>query len=110
MAKGIVVSRFLRCVPGVALLAVFVLGATGAEETSDPEADGRRRAAAILQACTDNLPREKMVLTGTLAVRRQRGFILSENPYRLELEWGATPRGRSHSLAADSTNPSSGFQ
>ncbi len=105
MAKGVVVSRFLRCVPGVALLAVFVLGATGAEETSDPEADGRRRAAAILQACTDNLPREKMVLTGTLAVRRQRGFILSENPYRLELEWGATPsRAEVTLFAADSTN------
>ncbi len=60
-------------------------------ESADADVMGQQQATAILQACTANLPREKMTLTGTLAVRRQRGFVLSENPYRLDLEWGATP-------------------
>ncbi len=90
---------------GCFALSAWLAGAT--EESHAPDADeaDRQQAVALLQACTANLPREKMVLTGTLAVRRQRGFILSENPYRLELEWGATPSRASVTLfAPDSTN------
>lgn len=75
------------------LLAVCVGSVGAADEAGTPDADAasRRQASAILSACTANLPRERMELSGTLTVRRQRGFILSESPYRLELEWGATP-------------------
>lgn len=89
--KGFSVRGFARWLFGVAFVCSLLAGGVNADEAGAADAEGQRTAAAILQACTVNLPREKMVLTGVLAVRRQRGFILSENPYRLELEWGASP-------------------
>ena len=87
------------------LAFVPLVGVVEAAEVVVDDAGVRRTAADILQACTVNLPREKMVLTGILAVRRQRGFILSENPYRLELEWGASPpRAEVTFFAPESTN------
>jgi hypothetical protein len=90
----------------VLALAVCAGCAGAADEPDAPGADAssRRQASTILGACTANLPREKMELTGTLTVRRQRGFILSESPYRLDLEWGATPARAAVTLfAAGST-------
>ena len=56
---------------------------------SPPEA---RTAAEMLAACVATLPREPLELTGTLTVRKQRGIVVSEHPYRLHLDWGATPQ------------------
>lgn len=89
----------------MALVFAFFGGVVNADEVVVEDVSHQRTAADILQACTVNLPREKMVLTGILAVRRQRGFILSENPYRLELEWGALPpRAEVTFFASESTN------
>lgn len=49
-------------------------------------------AAARLAACVATLPREPLELTGTLTVRKQRGIVVSEHPYRLNVDWGATPQ------------------
>ncbi|NLL84474.1 MAG: outer membrane lipoprotein-sorting protein [Lentisphaerae bacterium] len=75
-------------------VGVVVLCLAGCGLASEAEAaaiESRESAAAILEACTANLPREKMTLSGVLAVRRRRGFVVSENRYELVLEWGAVP-------------------
>jgi hypothetical protein len=48
-------------------------------------------ATALLDSCMNSLPREHLELTGAITVRRQRGIILQEQPYRLALDWGAMP-------------------
>ena len=48
-------------------------------------------AADLLAACVATLPREPLELAGTLTVRKQRGIVVAEHPYRLKLDWGATP-------------------
>jgi len=49
-------------------------------------------AADMLAACVATLPREPLELDGALTVRKQRGIVVSEHPYRLHLDWGATPQ------------------
>ncbi|MFZ4394973.1 MAG: outer membrane lipoprotein-sorting protein [Kiritimatiellia bacterium] len=49
-------------------------------------------AAAMLASCVATLPREPLELVGSLTVRKQRGIIVAEHPYRLRLDWGATPQ------------------
>ena len=48
--------------------------------------------AAMLAACVATLPREPLELVGTLTVRKRRGIVVSEHPYRLKVDWGATPQ------------------
>jgi len=57
-----------------------------------PPAPAVRTAADMLAACVATLPREPLELAGTLTVRKQRGIVVSEHPYRLKLDWGATPQ------------------
>lgn len=59
-----------------------------AEETAATE---NRTAAQILEVCTRIIPKEPLLLKGTLTVRRQRGTVLSENPFHLLMDWGANP-------------------
>lgn len=46
----------------------------------------------LLALCVASLPREPIELTGSIAVRRQRGIVVSEHPYVLKIDWGATPQ------------------
>ena len=46
----------------------------------------------MLAACVATLPHDPLELTGALTVRKQRGIVVSEHPYRLQLDWGATPQ------------------
>jgi hypothetical protein len=46
-------------------------------------------AAQILTACTKVIPTDRLLLKGTLTVRKQRGIVLAEFPYKLMLDWGA---------------------
>lgn len=46
-------------------------------------------AREILRHSTRLIPREPMLLSGTLTVRRQRGITLLEHPFKLLLDWGA---------------------
>jgi hypothetical protein len=50
-----------------------------------------RSAAQILADCTRIIPTERLMLKGTLTIRQRRGITLSESPYTLLLDWGATP-------------------
>lgn len=56
-----------------------------------PPAPAIPTATGLLAACVESLPREKLVLNGALGVRRQRGIPVAEHPFRLTLDWGATP-------------------
>ncbi len=50
-------------------------------------------AAELLQTAVAILPREPLGLKGTLTVRRQRGQVLGEYRFVMQLDWGnATPR------------------
>ena len=49
-------------------------------------------ATAMLAACVATLPREPLEISGTLTVRKQRGIVVSEHPYTLRVDWGATPQ------------------
>jgi len=59
----------------------------------EPAAEGTPEltAAELLAACTGSLPRERLLLGGTLSVRRQRGMVVAEFPFKLDLDWGASP-------------------
>ncbi|MBP5320558.1 MAG: outer membrane lipoprotein-sorting protein [Kiritimatiellae bacterium] len=50
---------------------------------SDPE------AAAILAECSRIIPTDKLLLSGRVKVRKLRGVVLQDNPFKLMLEWGA---------------------
>lgn len=51
----------------------------------------KKTASEILLSCSQLIPTERLLLTGTLKVKKLRGFILQENPYKLMLDWGANP-------------------
>lgn len=46
-------------------------------------------AVALLSRALDALPREKLGVTGTLTVRRQRGRVLAEKSFEMWLDYGA---------------------
>lgn len=87
--------------------AVLVAGGVVGQEPeteAPPETDSAPvpvlTAAETLAACTSNLPRERLLLTGTLSVRRQRGIVEAEHPFRLDLNWGSDPATATCSLYA----------
>ena len=69
--------------------AALPLRAQEAAATNQPAPPS---ATALLSNCVATLPREPLVLVGTLTVRKQRGIVVSEHPYRLQVDWGATPQ------------------
>lgn len=60
-------------------------------------------ASETLAACINNLPHERLLLNGTLSVRRQRGIVTAEYPFKLDLNWGSKP-----SLASCDLSPAVG--
>jgi hypothetical protein len=46
-------------------------------------------AGQILNACTKVIPTEPLLLKGTLTVRKLRGIVLVEQPFKLLIDWGA---------------------
>lgn len=78
------------------ILFGFVAGAITAGIAFGQEPDNTNAvpvltAVETLAACTASLPRERLLLNGTLSVRRQRGIVEAEHPFRLDLNWGAIP-------------------
>lgn len=68
----------------------------GAEEGSRPASQQAAEAenltaAQTLAICTKIIPTERLLLTGTLTVRKSRGIELAEHPFKLLLDWGANP-------------------
>ena len=70
-----------------------------------PPATSNRTAAAMLATCVATLPREALDLVGTLTVRKQRGIVVSEHPYRLSVNWGANPQRVQCDLMDDQGKP-----
>lgn len=48
-------------------------------------------AVQVLNACTKIIPTEPLLLKGTLTVRKLRGIVLAERPFKLLMDWGANP-------------------
>jgi hypothetical protein len=71
--------------------ATTVRIACGQESETNRAPDPVLTAAETLAACTANLPRERLLLNGTLSVRRQRGIVEAEHAFQLDLNWGANP-------------------
>ena len=46
-------------------------------------------AAQTLSACSQIIPSERLLLKGTLTVRKLRGIVLAEQPFKLLMDWGA---------------------
>lgn len=78
----------------VLVLSFVSLPAWAADEESpatQQAADAENLTAVqVLNACTRMIPTERLLLTGTLTVRKVRGIVLAEFPFKLMLEWGAT--------------------
>lgn len=70
--------------PLLLLSTLFLRAQTPAEEPTPS-------AQALLQSCTRMVPIEKLVLNGSLTLRRYRGFIVSESSFQLLLDWGSVP-------------------
>ncbi len=84
------------------MLKKLILGALAFASLSFAQEPAKERkdategltAPQILAQARDMLPRENLSLTGRLIVRRERGFINSERPFRLNLNWsGLNPTG-----------------
>jgi len=77
----------------IAFLAVsFVCWGDGGRPSSQQAAEAENQTAGqILSACTKMIPTEPLLLKGTLTVRKLRGIVLAEHPYKLMLDWGAKP-------------------
>jgi len=48
-------------------------------------------AAQILGECTKLIPTDRLLVQGTLTVRKLRGIVLAEEPFKLMMDWGAKP-------------------
>jgi hypothetical protein len=48
-------------------------------------------AAETLNACTRLIPTEPLLLQGTMTVRKLRGIVLMQQPFKLLMAWGAQP-------------------
>jgi hypothetical protein len=60
------------------------------ETPVDAEAE-KRTAEQILSDCTRVIPKEAVVLKGSMTVKQGRTTTLAENDYTLMMEWGANP-------------------
>ena len=68
-------------------------------------ADENLTAAQTLNACTQVIPTERLLLKGSLTVRKLRGIVLAEQPFKLLMDWGApTPTAEVLLLDAQGTS------
>lgn len=57
--------------------------------TEQGVAEENLTAAETLKACTQIIPTERLLLKGSLTVRKMRGIVLMEQPFKLLMDWGA---------------------
>ena len=82
----------------------FAVDEKGPATQEDAEAENLT-ASETLKACTQVIPTDRLLIKGTLTVRKQRGIVLAEFPYRLMLDWGArTPSAECLLLDAQGTS------
>jgi len=69
----------------------FAAGDPSRPATEQAVEEENLSASEILAACTRIIPTERLLLKGSLTVRRLRGIVMAEHPYKLLMDWGATP-------------------
>lgn len=74
----------------LALASAFA-GSDNRPATEQAVVEENLTAVQVLNACTKIIPAEPLVLKGTLTVRKLRGIVLAEQPFKLMMDWGATP-------------------
>jgi hypothetical protein len=85
-------GRPLKAILATTILLFSAIAAIAAPlGANGPAAPEPTTATGMLAACVATLPHEPITLNGVIAVRKQRGIIVAEHPYRLALNWGATP-------------------
>jgi hypothetical protein len=57
--------------------------------TEQAVAEEKLTAAQTLSACTQLIPAEPLLLKGSLTVRKLRGTVLLDQPFKLLMDWGA---------------------
>ena len=57
--------------------------------TEQAVAEENLTAAQTLNACSQIIPSDRLLLKGTLTVRKLRGIVLAEQPFKLLMDWGA---------------------
>ncbi len=75
-----------------------VLAEMAEAESSAAEVAAPASAAEVLAGTLERFPLEPVSLRGQLIVRRQRGVILRQVPFSMELEWGAPEPRASYRL------------
>ena len=80
--------RWVICLCGVACLPVLAedVGRPATEMAAHEEA---LTAVQILGACAKLIPTDRLLIQGTLTVRKLRGIVLAEEPFKLMMDWGA---------------------
>lgn len=74
----------------LSVLSVFAAKADR-PATEQAAAEENVTAAEALNACTRLIPTEPLLLKGALTVRKLRGIVLMEQPFKLLMDWGANP-------------------
>ncbi|MBO7653652.1 MAG: outer membrane lipoprotein-sorting protein [Kiritimatiellae bacterium] len=89
MTTRTVLAAFLLTLLFGTALAADDKAAKSNEETAAAVNDPT--ASEILAECSRIIPTEKLLLTGRIKVRKLRGIVLQENPFKLMTDWGANP-------------------
>jgi len=91
--KGVNLKKmchWIVCLCGAAVLPVFSADVSR-PNTEQGVAEENLSAGQILSACTQLIPTDRLLLKGTLTVRKLRGVVLAEEPFKLLMDWGANP-------------------
>ena len=104
--KTILSISLFSCFLAVAAFATD--GSVSVSEDAEPPSSNRTdvlvdvgpaaSARAVLDGMLARFPRDPIVLTGRLIRRRQGGFIESETPFSMALDWGASPATAVYSI------------
>ena len=80
--------RWVICLFGVAFLPVLAED-VGRPVTEVAAQEESLTAVQILGACAKLIPTDRLLIQGTLTVRKLRGIVLAEEPFKLMMDWGA---------------------
>lgn len=80
----------------VAATMVFCLSAGGQEET--PPSTNLPSGQRILDLVASQLPMDPLLISGRMVVRKQRGVVLKEVRFDMNLNWGAKPATATYTI------------
>lgn len=59
--------------------------------SEEEQAAENQTAAEVLHSCTQIIPTERLMLSGILRLKKRRGIIIKEHPFKLLIDWGGVP-------------------